>query len=85
MLKIAAIWGSCAGVLYVLLTWLSLAKRQELNTIPAWGLISTALYILVLGIFIFIAIRANLVCRRSHVCSGRYTCRLLCIWLHSIY
>jgi hypothetical protein len=57
MLKIAGIWGACAGVLYIVLTWLSLAKRQELNQFPAWGLVSTALYIIILGIFIFIAMR----------------------------
>ncbi|MDB5273164.1 MAG: hypothetical protein JWO58_1531 [Chitinophagaceae bacterium] len=57
MFKIAGIWGACAGVLYIALTWVSLAKRQELNTFPAWGLLSTALYIIILGVFIFIAMR----------------------------
>jgi uncharacterized integral membrane protein len=57
MLKIASIWGTFSGVLYIALTWLSLAKRQELNEFPAWGLISTALYIIILGIFIFVAMR----------------------------
>ena len=57
MLKIAGIWGSCAGVLYVVLSWISLSKRQELNQYPAWGLLSTALLIIILGVFIFVAMR----------------------------
>jgi len=57
MLKIAGIWGGCAGVLYVALSWISLSQRQELNQYPAWGLLSTALLIIILGTFIFIAMR----------------------------
>ena len=57
MLKIAGIWGSCAGVLYVILTWFSLVMRQELNELRGWPAINTALYIVILGTFIFIAMR----------------------------
>jgi Protein of unknown function (DUF4199) len=57
MLKIAGIWGSVAGVLYIILTWLSLAMRQELNQVRGWPAMNTALYILILGVFIFIAMR----------------------------
>ena len=57
MLKIAGIWGGCAGALYIALNWFSLSKRLELNAYPAWGLIYTALLILILGTFIFIAMR----------------------------
>lgn len=57
MLKIAGIWGGCAGALYIALTWVSLAMRQELNGFRGWPVINTALYILILGIFIFIAMR----------------------------
>lgn len=57
MLKIAGIWGGCAGALYIAVNWFSLSKRLELNAYPAWGLLYTALLILILGIFIFIAMR----------------------------
>ena len=57
MLKIAGIWGGCAGILFMALNWFSLSKRQELNVYPAWGLVSTFLLILILGTFIFVAMR----------------------------
>lgn len=57
MLKIAGIWGGFAGVLYIVLTWFSLSMRQELNELRGWPAINTALYILILGSFIFIAMR----------------------------
>ncbi|MDB5256283.1 MAG: hypothetical protein JWM14_978 [Chitinophagaceae bacterium] len=57
MLKIAGIWGGCAGALYVVLSWISLSQRQALNQYPAWGLLSTALLIIILGVFIFVAMR----------------------------
>jgi hypothetical protein len=57
MLKIAGIWGACAGVLYIALTWFSLSMREELNQLRGWPAINTALYILILGTFIFIAMR----------------------------
>ncbi|MBC7485960.1 MAG: DUF4199 domain-containing protein [Cytophagaceae bacterium] len=57
MLKIAGIWGGCAGVLYIALNWFSLSNRQALNVYPAWGLLSTFLLILILGSFIFVAMR----------------------------
>ncbi|MDF2456105.1 MAG: hypothetical protein K0R51_2098, partial [Cytophagaceae bacterium] len=53
MLKIAGIWGGCAGALYIAVNWFSLSKRLELNAYPAWGLLYTALLILILGVFIF--------------------------------
>ncbi len=57
MLKVASIWGGCAGALYIAVNWFSLAKRLELNAYPAWGLIYTALLIIILGTFIFISMR----------------------------
>lgn len=59
MIKIASLWGALSGVLYILLTWLSLDKRTELAAYPAWGLITMILYVCILGFCIFFAMRTT--------------------------
>jgi uncharacterized protein YneF (UPF0154 family) len=59
MINIASIWGALSGLLYILLTWISLDKREELAVYPAWGLITMVLYICILGFCIFFAMRTT--------------------------
>ncbi len=57
MIKIASLWGTLSGILYIVLTWISLDKRTALAAYPAWGLITMILYVCILGFCIFFAMR----------------------------
>ena len=58
MIKIASFWGAISGLFYIILTWISLDKREVFSDFAAWGFITMVLYIIILGTGIFFAMRS---------------------------
>ncbi len=59
MIKIASFWGALSGLLYVLLTWLTTEYREALAQYPISGFATTVLYIVIIGLCVFLAMRAT--------------------------